>query len=184
MGGESAAAWTAFLEDMTRRGLKGPEFVIVDGAPGLEAALAALWPDAPVQRCTAHKHRNLLAHAPKRLHDELTEAWRDTIYAETAAEVEARRKAFVRKWRLKCRAVADSLEEAGDRLFTFTRLPPGQWKSARTTDGIDKTFLPGLVTLPSCGRPRGEAWRVGWKRRRAACPVPADVRRPHAHPSS
>jgi hypothetical protein len=24
----------------------------------------------------------------------------------------------IRKWRLKCRAVADSLEEAGDRMFT------------------------------------------------------------------
>jgi len=32
------------------------------------------------------------------------------IYAETAAEVEKRRKAFLRKWRLKRRAVADSLE--------------------------------------------------------------------------
>ena len=52
MGGESAAAWSAFLEDMTRRGLRTPEFVIVDGAPGLDAALAALWPDAPIQRCT------------------------------------------------------------------------------------------------------------------------------------
>jgi hypothetical protein len=39
-------------------------------------------------------------------------------------EVEARRKAFLRKWLLKCRAVADSLEEAGDRLFTFIRFPP------------------------------------------------------------
>ena len=60
------------------------------------------------------------------------------IYAETAADVEARRKAFLRKWRLKCRAVADSLEEAGDRLFTFTRLPPSQWKSARTTNAIER----------------------------------------------
>ena len=33
------------------------------------------------------------------------------------AEVEAHRKAFIRKWRLKHRAVADSLEEAGERLF-------------------------------------------------------------------
>jgi hypothetical protein len=33
-------------------------------------------------------------------------------------EIETRRKAFIRKWRLKHRAVADSLEEAGDRLFT------------------------------------------------------------------
>ena len=32
-----------------------------------------------------------------------------------------------------------------------------------------------------CGRPRGEAWRVGWKRRRAAQSVPAGLRRPHTH---
>ena len=49
-----------------------------------------------------------------------------------------RRKAFIRKWRLKCRAVADSLEEAGDHLFTFTRLPPSQWRSARTTNAIER----------------------------------------------
>ena len=31
-----------------------------------------------------------------------------------------------------------SLEEAGDRLFTFTRLPPSQWRSARTTNAIER----------------------------------------------
>jgi len=113
--------------------------VIVDGAPGLEAALVALWgEELPIQRCTVHKHRNLLGHAPKRLHDELTEDYRDMIYADTALEIETRRKAFTRKWSLKCRAVADSLEEAGDRLFAFTRLPPSQWKSARTTNAIER----------------------------------------------
>jgi transposase-like protein len=34
--------------------LPRPELVVVDGAPGLEKALAALWPDMAVQRCTAH----------------------------------------------------------------------------------------------------------------------------------
>jgi hypothetical protein len=28
-------------------------------APGLEAALAALWPQVPIHRCAVHKHRNL-----------------------------------------------------------------------------------------------------------------------------
>jgi putative transposase len=60
------------------------------------------------------------------------------IYAATAKEVEDRRKAFIRKWRLRYRDVATSLEEAGNRLFTFTRLPPGQWKSARTTNCIER----------------------------------------------
>ena len=73
------------------------------------------------------------------------------IYAETAAEVKKKRKTFLRKWRLKCKAVADSqVGEGGpwprwgrasplngDRLFTFTRLDPAQWKAARTTDAID-----------------------------------------------
>ena len=139
MGGESQAAWRQFLDDLDARGLKRPGFVIVDGAPGLEAALSALWgDDLPVQRCTVHKHRNLLGHAPKHMHDELSEDYRDMIYADTASEVETRRKAFVRKWRLKCRAVADSLAEAGDKLFTFTRLSKSQWKSARTTNAIER----------------------------------------------
>ena len=138
MGGESTAAWRQFLDDLDARGLKAPEFVIVDGAPGLEAALVALWGDVPIQRCTVHKHRNLLGHAPKSVHDELSEDYRDMIYATTAKEVETRRKAFLRKWRLKCKAVADSLEEAGDRLFSFARLHPSQWKSARTTNAIER----------------------------------------------
>ena len=138
MGGESEAAWRALLDDLSNRGLKTPELVIVDGAPGLEKALAALWPDVAVQRCTVHKHRNLLAHAPDRLHEEISNDYRDAIYAATKQEVEAKRKAFIRKWRLKCRAVADSLEEAGDKLFTFTRFPPSQWKSIRTSNAIER----------------------------------------------
>jgi len=138
MGGESEAAWRAFLDGLAARGLGRPELAIVDGAPGLEAALAALWPQVPVQRCTVHKHRNLLAHAPKKLHDELSADYTDMIYAKTVKEVDARRKAFVRKWRLKCQAVADSLDEAGPRLFTFLRYPPEQWKSIRTTNAIER----------------------------------------------
>jgi transposase-like protein len=138
MGGESEAAWRALLDDLVARGLSAPELVIVDGAPGLEKALAALWPQLPTQRCTVHKHRNLLAHAPDRLHEEVTADYTDMIYAASAREIAERRKAFLRKWRLKCRAVADSLEEAGDRLFTFTRLPTSQWRSARTTNAVER----------------------------------------------
>ena len=138
MGGESAEAWRTVLDDLIGRGLRRPELLIVDGGSGLEAAIAAVWDGVPVQRCTVHKHRNLLAHAPDRLHDEITADYTDMIYAATPEDIEKRRKAFIRKWRLKHRAVADSLEEAGDRLFTFTRLPPSQWRSIRTTNAIER----------------------------------------------
>src|SRR5271169_2575447 len=138
MGGESEAAWRSLLDDLISRGLKPPGFVIIDGAPGLEKALGLVWAEALVQRCTVHKHRNLLAHAPERLHEEISADYNDLIYGRTTKEIEARRKSFIRKWRLKCRAVADSLEEAGDRLFSFTRLPESQWRSARTTNAIER----------------------------------------------
>ncbi|MBM3625621.1 MAG: IS256 family transposase [Alphaproteobacteria bacterium] len=158
MGGESEAAWRALLDDLVKRGLPTPELVIVDGAPGLEKALAALWSNVPVQRCTVHKHRNLLAHAPERLHEEISNDYKDMIYAKSKQEIEAKRKAFIRKWRLKHRPVADSLEEAGDKLFTFTRFPPSQWRSIRTSNAIERlheefkrriktqTVLPGAET--------------------------------------
>lgn len=160
MGGETQAAWHAFLADMSARGLREPELVIVDGAPGLEAALTRLWPEVAMQRCTVHKHRNLLAHAPRRLHDELSADYRDMMHAETAAEVERQRRMFLRKWAEKCPAVAQSLREAGEPLFTFTRLPPSQWKSARTTNAVERlhaefkrriktqTVLPQAETAP------------------------------------
>ena len=138
MGGESEAAWRAVLDDLIARGLRTPDLLLIDGGAGLERALVSLWPEVPTQRCTVHKHRNLLAHAPEALHEEITADYNDMIYADTSAEVMRRRRLFLAKWRLKCRGVADSLEEAGDRLFTFTRLPKSQWRSARTTNAIER----------------------------------------------
>jgi transposase-like protein len=54
MGSESAEAWRGVLDDLTRRGLRRPAFLIVDGAAGLDKAIAAVWTDVPVQRCTVH----------------------------------------------------------------------------------------------------------------------------------
>jgi putative transposase len=138
MGSESTEAWRCVLDDLIARGLRRPAFLIVDGAPGLEKAIAAVWDGVPVQRCTVPQHRNLLAHAPERLHEEIGADYTDMIYAATPEDIAARRKAFIRKWRLKHHAVADSLEEAGDRLFTFAQLPPSQWRSARTTNAIER----------------------------------------------
>src|SRR3979490_540936 len=91
MGGESTEAWRSVLDDLTRRGLQRPEFLIVDGAAGLDSAIAAVWDGVPVQRCTVHKHRNLLAHAPERLHEEITSDYNDMIYAETSQLIEGGR---------------------------------------------------------------------------------------------
>ena len=108
MGGEGAPAWTAFLEDMTRRGLKAPGLVVVDGAPGLEAALAAPWSDVPcgpTSRSSGARLTSAATCSRTRRSGSMT-SWprpgATWACAETAAGVEARRKALVRKWRPKC----------------------------------------------------------------------------------
>jgi hypothetical protein len=47
------------------------------------------------------------------LHEEICADYTDMIYAATREEIEARRKAFIRKWRLKHREVAIQLQRGG-----------------------------------------------------------------------
>ena len=79
MGGEIEAAWRALIDDLVSRRLPTPELVIVDGALGLEKVLAALWPDTAVQRRTVQKHHSLLANAPERLNEEISNDYEDMI---------------------------------------------------------------------------------------------------------
>ena len=137
-GEESAASWGEVIASLVARHLRRPVLAVVDGNPGLLAALQTHWPGLAVQRCTAHKLRNLQAKAPARLREELTEDYRRMIYADTVTAVEQARTRFTKKWRLRCPAVIESLEEAGDQLFTFLGFPSSQWKALRTTNALER----------------------------------------------
>ena len=138
MGNESKAAWSALVEDLTSRGLPAPALVVMDGNAGLRHAVGQAWPQAAVQRCVVHKLRNLEAHAPKRVVDEI----RATFHAITEADNERAARAadarFLRTWRRRAEGVARSLEEGGDELMTFYRFPRSQWKCIRTTNMIER----------------------------------------------
>ena len=72
------------------------------------------------------------------MREELAEDYRRMIYAENRAAVDKARARFVRKWRLRCPAVIECLDEAGDDLFTFLRFPKLQWKALRTTNALER----------------------------------------------
>ena len=137
-GEESAASWGEVVASLVARHLPRPVLAMIDGNPGLATALLVHWPGLAIQRCTAHKLRNLQSKAPARLREELTEDYRRMIYAETVSAVEHARTRFTKKWRLRCPAVVESLEEAGDTLFTFLRFPSSQWKALRTTNALER----------------------------------------------
>jgi transposase-like protein len=137
-GAESEQAWLDAVRSLAARNLGAPVLAVIDGNPGLEAALKAQWPKLAIQRCTNHKLWNLLAKAPAHLREELAEDYRRMIYAPSRAAVEQARVGFLRKWKLRCKAVSSSFEEAGDELFTFTAFPSSQWKALRTTNALER----------------------------------------------
>lgn len=137
-GDESTAAWRDVIRSLAERQVGRPRLAIIDGSAGLAAALREQWPTLAIQRCTAHKLRNLEAKAPVRLREELAEEYRRMIYADSRTLVDQARARFTKKWRLRCPAVVECLEEAGDDLFTFLRFPKTQWKALRTTNALER----------------------------------------------
>ncbi len=137
-GDESTAAWRDVIRSWVERQVGRPLLAIIDGSAGLAAALREQWPTLAIQRCTAHKLRNLEAQAPVRLREELAEEYRRMIYVERRTLVDQARTRFTTQWRLRCPAVVECLEEAGDDLFTFLRFPTTQWKALRTTNALER----------------------------------------------
>jgi transposase-like protein len=137
-GGEAEHAWAPLLSGLSARGLRTPLLCVVDGSLGLENAIASVWGNVPVQRCAVHKLRNLLAKAPVHAQDAVKDDFHAIIYATSESEAKSAYNRFIARWRGKCQAVVDSLEEAGERLLTLFRFPPSQWKALRTTNIIER----------------------------------------------
>jgi putative transposase len=135
---ESSSCWEGFLEGLISRGLKPPCLVIIDGNPGLRAAVAKNWPGIGVQRCTVHKLRNLERYAPRHALEEGKSDYHRIVYADSFEQATKAYRDFISKWKKLAPKVAVSLEEAGEELLTFYRFPNSQWKSLRTTNAIER----------------------------------------------
>ena len=133
---EAAASWGGLLAKLQQRGLPAPLLVVTDGHAGLKKALET-WPTARVQRCTAHKGRNLADACPVHARPELRRDYHRLLYATDGLAARAAYDAFLKKWTPLCPPVARSLEEAGLELLTFYTFPKAMWKSLRTTNALE-----------------------------------------------
>jgi transposase-like protein len=80
-GEESEASWSEVPRSLVTRNVGAPVLAVIDGNPGLEAALRSQWPDLKIQRCTNHKLWNLLSKAPAHLREELAEDYRAPAFS-------------------------------------------------------------------------------------------------------
>jgi len=139
--GENETSWTAFLQGMFLRGLEGRglRLVVVDGSKGLRAALALVWPQVPLQRCWAHKLRNIADKVPNKEGSCVREA--AAMYQAPSRHTAQRIfQRWARKWRpTRPRAVA-CVERDLEELLTFYAFPAAHWRKIRTTNIIERAF--------------------------------------------
>lgn len=140
-GGESEEGWTAFLQDLFLRGLEGHplRLIVIDGSKGLRAALGLVYPQAKIQRCWAHKLRNIADKVPKKEGSCVWEA--AAIYqASSRSQAEQAFRDWAQKWRsLRPKAVA-TVERDLEELLNFFAAPEAHWKKVRTTNVIERAF--------------------------------------------
>jgi len=85
VGDESTAAWRDVIHALVARHVGIPRLAVIDGNPGLAAALREQWPRLAIQRCTTHKLRNVEAKVGARLQEELAEDYRRMISSPSCA---------------------------------------------------------------------------------------------------
>lgn len=140
---ESAAEWERFLGDLIRRGLnlKGLEMVCIDGGSGLRAALPTALPGVPVQRCWAHKIRNVLAKVRRADQAAVKTGLHAILNARTLPLARSAARRFADKWQQDYPAAVACLRADLDELLTcWCYKSLDRRRAVRTTNAIERRF--------------------------------------------
>ena len=140
---ESVAQWEQFLGDLVRRGLTGErlDMLCVDGGAGLLAALTAAFPDTPVQRCWAHKIRNVLNKVRKPDQATVKAGLHRIMNATTLPAAWSAARRFADRWEcIYPKAVACLRADLDDLLTCFRYAALAERKAVRTTNAIERRF--------------------------------------------
>ena len=137
---ESMESWRDLFRKLKRRGLRWVGLMIADGLAGLKKALRDTFPKAKYQRCFLHKMRNVLDKLPTKCEEQAKQMLRDIYNAPSRTVALELKERFLERFAKDYPAAANSLEEAGDDLFTYFDFPRSQWKSIKSTNVIESMF--------------------------------------------
>jgi transposase-like protein len=142
-GSESAAEWEKFLTDLYRRGLTGEglDMICVDGGSGLLAALPGVLPNIPVQRCWAHKIRNVLGKVRKADQPKIKRALHKIMNAAHAPAARSAARRFAERFQDQYPAAVACLRNDLDELLTCFRYKiEADRRAVRTTNAVERRF--------------------------------------------
>jgi len=137
---ENATVAKELLEDLVARGVNPDHkrLFVIDGSKALRAAINAVFGNHPVQRCRAHKLRNVMDHLPEDQKDQVRSAMRAAWRLDAKSGM-ARLKKLADWLERDCPRAATSLTEGLEECFTINRLdvPPSLHRCLATTNLIE-----------------------------------------------
>lgn len=139
---ETKPAWLAVLNDLYRRGLLGENLrlITVDGQKGLLGAVDEVYPFVPLQRCWAHKLRNVVNHVPRKRQKECSGEAAAIYNARSKQEAIEQFKIWKRKWQKVSQEAVHCLEKDMAHMLNFFDYPKEHRKKIRTTNAIERSF--------------------------------------------
>jgi putative transposase len=158
---ENATGCTALLADLRDRGLRTdrPTLVVIDGSKALAKAVRSVFGErAIIQRCQAHKTRNVVDQLPDEMKPSVRQALRDAYAESNADRARTMLTNLVRRLRDDHPGAASSLEEGLDETLAVKRLRLSKKleRQLSTTNAIEN--LMGSVRQLSR---RVKRWRGG-----------------------
>ncbi len=140
---ERQSHWEAFLDNLYKRGLKGEhlQLIISDGGKGLLAALPFAYPQIPVQRCWAHKARNVLNYAKRADQKAMKRDLHRISHARNLRSAQQAAQRFLLRWECQYPQAAQCLKKDLPELLTFFQISvPLKATALRTTNAIERRF--------------------------------------------
>jgi putative transposase len=140
---ESTACWEAFLRDLYQRGLTASrcQLIATDGGTGLHQALQIVYPKILLQRCWAHKTRNVLDKVKKKDQPAVKKALNRISHAYNPREARQAYWRFSSRWRKAYPKAVACLKKDFDQLLSFFQIKNSQmWSRLRTTNLIERAF--------------------------------------------
>jgi putative transposase len=132
---EAEVHWRGFLRDLVDRGLHGVELVTSDAHEGLKAALTAIFPTVPWQRCQFHLQQNASHHAPKQsMKKELAADLRGIFNAPNLEEAKRYLNITIKKYQGTYPELSSWLELAVPESLTVFSIPEKHWRRLRTSN--------------------------------------------------
>ncbi len=139
---EDTASWKALLMELKSRGLAGKHLrlITVDGCPGLLAALKEIYPFQKIQRCIAHRLRNVVVKLKRHQREPVMQECKAIFAAPSRPEAIRRFRAWAERWQVEAERAVRCLEKDFYHLLHYYGFPAELWKKIRTTNVLERTF--------------------------------------------